>query len=78
MAGKKTKFGEYKRLKLLLFDKKVNYEEAAKMAEISVSAFNQKINGNVDFRIDEIAKLCNALNVDYTFILDEKLQNAIK
>lgn len=78
MAEKKTKFGEYKKLKLILFDKKINYQKAAKMAEISLSAFNQKINGNVDFRIDEIARLCNALDVDYTLILAEKLQNVTK
>jgi predicted transcriptional regulator len=76
MECKKTKYGEYKKLKLVLFEKNVNYESAAKIADLSVSAFSNKINGLVDFRIDEIAKLCNELDVNYSTILDEKLHNA--
>jgi len=76
MNKKKRKYGEYKKLKLILFEKKVNYEGAAKMADLSTSAFSNKINGLVDFRIDEIAKLCNALDVDYTIVLNEKLHIA--
>jgi transcriptional regulator with XRE-family HTH domain len=73
MKNKKSKYGEYKKLKTILFEKKVTYEEAAKMADLSVSAFSNKVNGLVDFRVDEIAKLCNELDVDYTVILSEKL-----
>lgn len=72
------KFGEYSRLKTALFDKKVTYKEAANMIGISISAFNNKINGRVDFKLDEILKLCDSLDLDYHFIMDEKLQNATK
>ena len=78
MTQKRSKFGEYKTLKLLLFDKKITYEEAAKIAEISISAFNNKINGTVDFRLDEIFKLAEGLDVDYTIILSEKLQDVTR
>jgi transcriptional regulator with XRE-family HTH domain len=78
MHKNKSKYGEYTKLKLVLFEKKVNYEDAAKMADLSKSAFSNKINGIVDFRIDEIAKLCNSLDIDYTTILNEKLHLATK
>lgn len=72
------KYGEYKRLKLALFDKKVNYKQAAEIAGVSVSAFSNKINGKVDFKLEEIFRLCEGLDLDYTFILEEKLQDATK
>lgn len=73
-----SRYGEYKRLKLALFDKKVNYRQAAEIAGVSVSAFSNKINGKVDFKLEEIFRLCEGLDLDYTFILEEKLQNATK
>ena len=73
MDKKVSKYGEFKKLKSILFEKKINYVTAAKMADLSTSAFSNKINGLVDFRIDEIAKLCNELDIDYTLILNEKL-----
>lgn len=78
MSTKVGKFGEYKRLKTALFGQKVTYKEAAEMIGISVSAFNNKINGRVDFKLDEMLKLCDFLDLDYYFIMDEKLQNATK
>lgn len=73
MAIKTSRYGEFKKLKSILFERKINYVAAAKMADLSTSAFSNKINGLVDFRIDEIAKLCDALDIDYTLILNEKL-----
>lgn len=78
LANQTGKYGEYKRLKLALFDKKVNYKQAAEIAGVSVSAFSNKINGKVDFKLEEIFRLCEGLDLDYTFILEEKLQDATK
>nr|WP_312578208.1 hypothetical protein [Sedimentibacter sp.] len=72
---KKVKYGEYKKLKLILFENKINYKEAAKIADLSVSAFSNKINGFADFRVHEISKLSYALGVDYTIILNEIINN---
>lgn len=78
MKKQVSRYGEYKRLKLVLFDKKVNYRQAAEIAGISVSAFSNKINGKVDFKLEEIFRLCDTLDLDYVFILGEKLQDATK
>ena len=77
LAKQTGKYGEYKRLKLALFEK-VNYQQAAEIAGVSVSAFSNKINGKVDFKLEEIFRLCEGLDLDYTFILEEKLQDAAK
>lgn len=72
------RYGEYKDLKTLLFNRNISYDALAQAINMSPTAFNNKINGYVDFKLEDIFRICNELNIEYSFLLDEKFRNSTK
>ncbi len=56
---------EMMKLKGLLTEKKKTYEDCAKELNISVTSFNDKINGRRAFSCWEATKLSSYLGLDY-------------
>lgn len=55
---------EMTKLKGKLTEKKKTYEDCAMVLGISVTAFNNKINGDSSFNLPEIVKLCEYLELE--------------
>ncbi|MBN2796210.1 MAG: helix-turn-helix transcriptional regulator [Clostridia bacterium] len=53
----------YPKLKALLVERGIKQKEIADVLEITLSTFNNKLNGVSDFDLGEVRKLCNYLSI---------------
>lgn len=58
----------YCKLKGLMVENNITQMQMAKLLGISVSTFNQKLNGKSDFTIQEAKKISKILNEEVTII----------
>lgn len=67
MRGKKKRLKKrypvYDKIKTLLFDKKMTYEELATQLNISTTTLSNKLNGEQDFWQTEIIDICKQLEI---------------
>ena len=60
---KKLKYKELVKLKGILLEKKITYQELANNLEMSTSAVSNKINGFSVFTVAEINSICELLQI---------------
>jgi hypothetical protein len=81
-GGEKVKKADrhdlYSDLKGELYKRKITYEAAAMILNISTTAFNDKINGPSDFTVREVKTLAAALGFSPSIFFSGELQNVTR
>lgn len=54
---------DYKKLKLKIKEEFDTQEAFSKAMEMSQTAINQRLNGSVEWKVSDIAKACDLLNI---------------
>lgn len=54
----------YPKFKALLVERGIKQKDIAKLLGITAATFNAKINGNGDFTVTAVKKMCMALDID--------------
>ena len=67
----KIKTPKFPKLEGLLASRGISTPVLAGGIEMSDQAVRRRLNGDVEFSLDEIVKLCSFLNCDFSDIFDE-------
>lgn len=66
-----NKLPKYPKLEGFLASRGLGYINVADGIEMDIQSFRRRMNGTVDFSLDEVIKLCSFLNCNFSDIFDE-------
>lgn len=62
---------KYPKLEGVLASRGLSYMNVADGVEMDIQQFRRRMNGTVDFSLDEVIKVCSFLNCNFSDIFDE-------
>lgn len=65
------KLPKYPKLEGVLASRGLSYMNVAEGINMDIQSFRRRMNGSVDFSLDEVIKLCSFLNCNFSDIFDE-------